>query len=110
MEGVLLGGSLLAAVSVHPGAPVAMSGFNLLHLVSQGQPVKLKACGLPSGHLDAVCVCVVCFAFLMSFFNVRTRVFECPVRVCVWLMIWSLVEKPTFGITPRQLDIESSSL
>uniref|UniRef100_A0A8C2ALC4 Peptide-methionine (R)-S-oxide reductase n=1 Tax=Cyprinus carpio TaxID=7962 RepID=A0A8C2ALC4_CYPCA len=26
-----------------------MSGFNLLHLVSQGQPVKLKACGLPSG-------------------------------------------------------------
>ncbi|XP_051974948.1 methionine-R-sulfoxide reductase B3 isoform X2 [Xyrauchen texanus] len=27
----------------------AMSGFNLLHLVNQGQPVKLKACGLPSG-------------------------------------------------------------
>uniref|UniRef100_A0A3B1J8F6 Peptide-methionine (R)-S-oxide reductase n=1 Tax=Astyanax mexicanus TaxID=7994 RepID=A0A3B1J8F6_ASTMX len=26
-----------------------MSGFNLLHLVTKSQPVKLKACGLPSG-------------------------------------------------------------
>uniref|UniRef100_A0A671R0F3 Peptide-methionine (R)-S-oxide reductase n=1 Tax=Sinocyclocheilus anshuiensis TaxID=1608454 RepID=A0A671R0F3_9TELE len=48
-----------------------MSGFNLLHLVSQGQPVKLKACGLPSGHLDAVCVCAVCFAFSMLSYVLR---------------------------------------
>ncbi|KAI5094030.1 methionine-R-sulfoxide reductase B3 isoform 2 [Silurus meridionalis] len=27
----------------------SMSGFNLLHLVTKSQPVKLKACGLPSG-------------------------------------------------------------
>ncbi|KAK7898716.1 hypothetical protein WMY93_019569 [Mugilogobius chulae] len=26
-----------------------MSGFNLLHLVSKGQPVNLRACSLPSG-------------------------------------------------------------
>uniref|UniRef100_A0A3B4ACW2 Peptide-methionine (R)-S-oxide reductase n=1 Tax=Periophthalmus magnuspinnatus TaxID=409849 RepID=A0A3B4ACW2_9GOBI len=26
-----------------------MSGFNLLHLVSKGQPVTLRACSLPSG-------------------------------------------------------------
>ncbi|KAI4897646.1 hypothetical protein NFI96_025732 [Prochilodus magdalenae] len=38
-----------AASSVVAAAAAAMSGFNLLHLVSKSQPVKLKACGLPSG-------------------------------------------------------------
>ncbi|CAJ1055695.1 hypothetical protein L3Q82_009637%2C partial [Xyrichtys novacula] len=30
-------------------SPADMSGFNLLHLVTKGQPVALKACSLPSG-------------------------------------------------------------
>ncbi|KAL4660266.1 Peptide methionine sulfoxide reductase msrB-like [Arapaima gigas] len=29
--------------------PAAMSGFNLLHLVTKSQPVALRPCGLPSG-------------------------------------------------------------
>lgn len=29
--------------------PVVMSGFNLLHLVTKGQPQAVKACSLPSG-------------------------------------------------------------
>ncbi|MCJ8743381.1 hypothetical protein PDJAM_G00093370 [Pangasius djambal] len=36
-----------AAASIVVAA--SMSGFNLLHLVTKSQPVKLKACGLPSG-------------------------------------------------------------
>ncbi|KPP69199.1 Peptide methionine sulfoxide reductase msrB-like, partial [Scleropages formosus] len=43
-------------VSGPPGAncgrasqPAAMSGFNLLHLVTKSQPVALRPCGLPSG-------------------------------------------------------------
>lgn len=54
------------------------------------------------------CVCAVCFAFSMLSY-VRTRVCERSARgvcVCVWLMIRSLVEKPTSGFIKRQPDIE----
>ncbi|TNN72889.1 Methionine-R-sulfoxide reductase B3, mitochondrial [Liparis tanakae] len=30
-------------------SPAAMSGFNLLHLITKGQPVALRSCSLPSG-------------------------------------------------------------
>lgn len=39
-------------------SPVNMSGFNLLHLITKSQPVALKSCSLPSGHMTswpAVC-------------------------------------------------------
>lgn len=51
---------LPAAAASSVVATDTMSGFNLLHLVTKSQPVKLKACGLPSGPLDAMCVCAVC--------------------------------------------------
>ncbi|KAA8579895.1 hypothetical protein FQN60_005430 [Etheostoma spectabile] len=44
-------------------SPAAMSGFNLLHLITKSQPVTLRPCSLPSGPLTGCCVpAVLCLS------------------------------------------------
>lgn len=46
-------------------SPAAMSGFNLLHLITKSQPVALRPCSLPSGPLTGCCVpAVLCLCSL----------------------------------------------
>lgn len=42
-------------------SPTAMSGFNLLHLITKSQPVALRSCSLPSGPLTGCCVPAVLY-------------------------------------------------